>query len=212
MTPKKMPKKKHWSSKLPDDACSEATRWARTQPTAAKAWLACERADWMLWLLAKMIKAPGDKRHKRVVLAACAVARTALRYVPKGELLPLLAIRVTERWVAGKATLDEVREARTSAYAAAADASAAAYAAHASAAAYAAHASAYAAADASAHAAYAAHASADAAHASASAYAAADASAYAASAYAAGATTDAARSKAHKRMCRIIRKAFPRAG
>jgi hypothetical protein len=52
------------------------------------------------------------------VWCACAVAREALRFVPKGEERPLLAIETTEAWVLGRAALEDVRRAANDAYAA----------------------------------------------------------------------------------------------
>jgi len=95
-------------------ACQEAREWAGER-TPQQAWDECERADWLLWWSAK---AGADR--KEVVLAACACASTALKYVKEGELRPLKAIETAEAWVRGEATLEEVRAA---AAAAAADAS-----------------------------------------------------------------------------------------
>ena len=186
----------HWSTKLPADACGDAVTWARTQPSANTAWTTCERPDWMLWLLGRLVKTDDDR--KAIVLVTCACARTSLKYVKAGETRPLKAIETAEAWCRGEATIEQVREARrasadaadaasasadafASAFASA-DASAAASASADAAAAASAYASAYA-ASAAASAAYAADAfaSAYAADAFASAYAA-FASAYAASA------------------------------
>jgi len=72
--------------------------------------------------------------RRLAVWGACACAHTALRYVPAGEHRPLRAFETTERWLAGAATIEEVRVARERAKAAAAVASAAsAYAAYAAA-------------------------------------------------------------------------------
>jgi hypothetical protein len=112
----------------------------------------------MLWFAAK------NADRKIVILAACACARTALKYVPEGEARPRIAIETAEAWARGEATLGQV--------------SAAAHAAHAAYAAYAADAAAYAAAyaayaaDAAAYAAYAADAAAYAAYAADAAHAA----------------------------------------
>jgi len=72
-------------------ACQEAVKWVGDRDLAA-AWAECERADWMLWYAAW--KAP----RTLVVRAACACARTALRFVPDGEDRPRLAIRAAKRW------------------------------------------------------------------------------------------------------------------
>ena len=109
------------------------------------------------------------------VWLVCAVARTALRYVPAGEDRPRLAIETAERWVRGAATKEECGGA--------ADAAAA-----------------NAAADAAAAAAYAAYAANDAnASARAVSYEAADAAAYAAAAL-----WTAARNSALRDLCQTI--------
>jgi hypothetical protein len=136
----------------------------------------------MLWLAGRLVK--NDEDRKPIVLAACACARLALQYVPKGELRPLHAIETAEAWCRGEATIEEVRAAR-----------AAAYAAYAADAAYAAAADA---ADAYAAAAAAAYAAAAAAAAAAYAAYAADAAAYA-----------AARTKVLAECADIVRKMLP---
>jgi hypothetical protein len=145
----------HWSDALlPLRPCAEAVVWCRTQPDAETAWAACERPDWLFWLLGRT----GAER-RLLVLAACDCAEPALVHVPAGEDRPRLAIETARAWARGEATIEEVRRAR--------QAAAAAYAA-----AYAAAAAAAYAADAAAAAAYAA-ASAVAAYAAAAAAAAA---------------------------------------
>ena len=171
----------HWSTKLPADACGEAVTWARTQPSANTAWTTCERPDWMLWLLGRLVKTDDDR--KAIVLVACACARTSLKYVKAGETRPLKAIETAEAWCRGETTIEQVREAR---YAADAASSAAASAS--------AYASAYAASAAAAASAYA------------SAYAAA---ADADAAYDAAADAADARSKARNEMADIVRAMVP---
>ena len=98
------------------DGPGEAVPWAESRPSRESlkaSWEACERGDWLLWLVAK---AGVDRR--KVVLAACKCARLSLRYVPKGETRPLTAIRTAEAWCHGKATIKEVRTAAYAAYAA----------------------------------------------------------------------------------------------
>ena len=120
------------------NACAAAVKWiGKRQP--ARAWAQCPRGDWMLWIAARV----GVDR-KLVVRATCDCVRTALKFVPKGEKRPLVAIQTAERWCRGEATIEEVRRAAYAAYAAyaasaaAASAAAAAYAASAAYAAYAA--------------------------------------------------------------------------
>jgi len=173
-------------------ACTEAVKWAGRK-TPEKAWKKCGHGDWLLWIVGRL----GVDR-KTIVLAACACARTALKYVPAGEDRPRIAIETAEAWTRGEATMGQVRKAAhaatSAAYYAATDAAAdAAYVA--TPAAY------YAAADAAAHAATSAayYAAADAAaHAATSAASAVNA-AYAADCYA----------TAHKQMADIVRKIIP---
>ena len=182
-------------------ACDDAVAWAESFASLDAAWSACERGDWMLWLLGRVSGAPESDARKALVLCACACARTALPYVRESETRPAsTCIETAERWARGQATIGELREARRDAYAAAyaaTAADAAAYAAYA-AAAYAASAS-YAAADADADAAYAA--------AAASAAAAADAAAYAAAA----AAYAAAPARALRVCADIVRQHYPTA-
>lgn len=93
-------------------ACQEAVDWVGKRSLRV-AWAECERADWMLWYAALKLN------HKLVVRAACACARTALKYVPQNEKRPLLAIEITEEWFNGKATLKQVEVAGAAAWVAA---------------------------------------------------------------------------------------------
>jgi len=141
-------------------ACAEAVKWAGRK-TPKKAWETCKQSDWLLWIAGKL-----NIDRKKLVLAACACARTALKYIPAGEDRPRIAIETAEAWTRGEATIEQVRTATHAAHAAAhaaytahaayvADAAAqAAYAAYAAHSAYAADAATYA-----AYAAYAAHSS-----------------------------------------------------
>ena len=167
-------------------ACKDARSFCEGK-SISEAWNSCERGDWMLWLCALMAGKEGWPTRKQVVLASCACARKALKFVPEGETRPLEAIETAEKWANGNATLREVRAAAAAAYAAADATAAEAYAYAAAAYAYAA---AYAAADATADDAYA--------------YAAAAAYAYAADAYAYAAA--AARTAARKECADIVRK------
>jgi hypothetical protein len=131
-------------------ACSPAKEWAKGKDLAT-VWATCERGDWMLWLLEKMAEKPGWLTRKQVVGIACDCAETALKYVKPDETRPAECIAAVRKWIAGEATIEDVRKARRAsayaAYAAAAAAAAAAYAADAAydAAAYAATAATYAA-------------------------------------------------------------------
>jgi len=104
-------------------ACKDAVAWVGNR-TLKQAWEACERADWMLWLVGKMCEHPQRKKlgwptRKQLVLATCDCAETALKHVPEGETRPAEAIRVARAWCRGRATLQQVRNAASAAYAAA---------------------------------------------------------------------------------------------
>ena len=73
-------------------ACEDARAWADGMD-AKIAWNTCERPDWLLW----WAKKDGETRYN-LVRCACACARTALQYVPKGEDRPRLAIEAAEQW------------------------------------------------------------------------------------------------------------------
>ena len=120
-------------------ACPEALRWCAQHASLAAAWAACERGDWMLWLLGKLAGPPKSDSRKALVLAACECARLALPCVSADEERPLKAIETAESWARGEASMDDLRAAAyDAAAAAAADAAdaaadAAAYAAYAAA-------------------------------------------------------------------------------
>ena len=68
----------------------------------------CERGDWLLWLAGHI-----GMDHKQIVRAACDCAWTALQYVPTGEERPRKCIETVRAWCDGRATLEEVRAARS---------------------------------------------------------------------------------------------------
>ena len=122
------------------NACSEAIEWAENYPSLKKAWDACERGDWMLWLLGETNKRLGTKKHRLIVRCAVNCARLSLKHVKRGEDRPRIALEVTERWLNNDidTTIGDVSGAAHAAYAACAAASAAADAAYAACAAHAA--------------------------------------------------------------------------
>lgn len=106
-------------------ACEEALVWAKQFATIDEAWAKCERGDWMLWLLGKLVGEPDTDSRKKLVLTVCKCARLALPYVKKGEVRPLKAIETTEAWARGDNGVSLV-DVRTAASAAASTSSAAA--------------------------------------------------------------------------------------
>jgi hypothetical protein len=160
-------------------ACQEARTWLGDRD-ADQMWADCERADWMLWYAGHVVDRPS------LVLAACACARTVLHLVPTGELRPLHAIEMAERWANGDpaVTLQMVRQASASASYASAS-----YAAS--------------------HASYAAsHASSAASASYAASHAASASSAFHAS-HAASAASAASAYSSHSTMCALIRERWP---
>lgn len=93
-------------------ACQEALEWLKqaAYPTLEEAWAACYRSDWMIWLL--NLVPEGQRNNHAIVLCACDIAETVLRYVPAGEDRPKIAIETTRRWVRGEATISELVTAR----------------------------------------------------------------------------------------------------
>ena len=99
------------------NACPDALAWVGDRDLAT-AWSECPRGDWLLWY-AERAGVP----RERVVLAACACARLAmrqasegkpwlaLRYDPADDPRPLRTVETVEAWARGEASLDEVREA-----------------------------------------------------------------------------------------------------
>ena len=176
------------------NACGDSITFASNYKTIQETWDACERPDWLFWLLGKQARGVGSDSRNRIVFAAAQCARTALKYTKDPRVLS--CILTVEGYTRGENTIEEVRTARADA--------AAAYAAAYADAADAAYAAAY------AYAAAAAAAAADADAAYAAAAAAADAAyAAAAAAAAAYAAADAARQACLKNCAKIIKDLFP---
>ena len=98
------------------DACIVARTWAKAYPDIQTAWTACQRSDWMLWLIARTTL---DQDDSRLRLMACDFAEAVLKDVPEGEDCPRRAIEVARRFAAGEASQEEMAAARAAAWAAA---------------------------------------------------------------------------------------------
>jgi len=99
-------------------ACEAACDWVlESGYSRREVWYNCHRGDWLLWWAARD---GGD--HVQIVRAACACARTALRYVQVGENRPRLAIEAAERWCDDPCDAAAAARAADAASAAAADA------------------------------------------------------------------------------------------
>lgn len=110
----------HWTEKVYKfQPCTGGMAWARKFPTAQAAWDACERPEWMCWLLGKT---GSDKRD--MTLLACQFARLALPHA-RGDAAEL-AICTAEQWAHGdeEVTREDSRDASAWADAAAAAADA----------------------------------------------------------------------------------------
>ena len=103
------------------EACNSAIKWVGNK-TTKQAWDACENGSWMLWLISKTNPKVSLPMRKKLVLCACDIAETSLKYVQKGEERPAKAIEIARRWAKGeKVNIDEVKAAYVAAYAAYAD-------------------------------------------------------------------------------------------
>ena len=110
------------------NACLDAVEWAKDIGSLKEAWETCQRADWMLWGLAKI----GYKNDKDLRLFACACVR-GTPLADGRKVWDLLtdersreAVNVAERYAEGNATERERAAAGAAAWAAAGDARAAA--------------------------------------------------------------------------------------
>jgi hypothetical protein len=97
------------------EPCGSGAVWLAVQTNPRTAWETCERSDWLLWLLGRILP-HGDVRFR---LAVCDIAASVLRFVPAGEDRPRVAIECARRHLAGRATTSELRAARSAAEAAA---------------------------------------------------------------------------------------------
>ena len=117
-------------------ACHDAVEWAGKYKTPKAAWKACQRGDWMLWLIGKTSGPPDSDSRRKLVLVAAQCAELALPFARDEETRAICesTIQTCYAYAAGEAELTDVRSAADAAYAA----TAAAYAAYAADAAYAA--------------------------------------------------------------------------
>jgi hypothetical protein len=92
-------------------ACTEATKWAKGKDLETF-WQTCERADWLLWLAARV-----NVDRRKLVKCAALFAREVLKFVPQGEPRPLKAIEAAEKYVENPDSISR-RELRDAAYAA----------------------------------------------------------------------------------------------
>ena len=88
-----------------DKPCDEAREWAKPFKTAKAAWVACERPDWMLWLLGSLCPegfGVPERRKLAGVLAECsrAVLDNFEKHRP-GDTRVRACIELVERFASG---------------------------------------------------------------------------------------------------------------
>jgi hypothetical protein len=83
--------------------CSKGVAWAGAHEDIRKAWRACTRGDWLLWLAVKL-----GVEQRLVVFAACECAKLALQFTTDER--PYTAIILAEQYASGDrdVVLDEV--------------------------------------------------------------------------------------------------------
>jgi len=107
----------HWTDELRAmGACPAAVKWARGYPSLQAAWDACERGDWMMWMIGHT---PGlDLR--RVGWLCYALASQSQYLVPPEERRPADCLALVARWCHGDTTIteDDLRRAAEAVWAA----------------------------------------------------------------------------------------------
>lgn len=99
-------------------ACNSAIDWVGDK-TVTQAWKDCKRGDWMLWLIDKSNPEITLALRRKLVMCACEIAETSLKYLPKEEKRPAEALNVARAWARGeKVPIEEVKSAASAADAA----------------------------------------------------------------------------------------------
>jgi len=92
-------------------ACPEAREWVGDKDFHS-AWEKCERADWLLWLVARKVGKKGWPTHQKLTLCTCAcVQAIALPLMPADEKDHHSTVEITQQWARGKASLEDVFKA-----------------------------------------------------------------------------------------------------
>lgn len=104
-------KKEHFNFLKINQACEDGLVWAKTQSDLYNLWNNCHRGDWLLWLANKL---KVDKRKQ--VLCAALCAHTVVHLMTDARSRE--AVRIAFLYGRGKATDEQLREAREAARAA----------------------------------------------------------------------------------------------
>src|SRR5665213_2960325 len=83
------------------NACNPAVEWAGDRD-AKTAWKECKRGDWMLWLIDKANPEITLAIRKKLVMCACEIVETSLKYLPKEEKRPAEALKIAMAWAKGQ--------------------------------------------------------------------------------------------------------------
>ena len=99
-------------------ACEEGAEFAAKYATMAEVWDACNRVDWLVWML-NVIDAPQDEKACRLYMVWCARNTPLADGRTTGALLSdprsLSALDVAERFANGNATREELAAAESAA-------------------------------------------------------------------------------------------------
>lgn len=110
---------KHWTNTLERlGACEDAVEWARAYQTPAEAWEACERPDWIAWLVMRVSGPFGSASHRRAskIIGRIAATFPALE-CERADSRRLEALALVERYGNGEAvTRDALERAENNAY------------------------------------------------------------------------------------------------
>ena len=108
-------KKEHLGWLKKNDACRGSIEWVEENniSTLEDAWNTCNRGDWLLWMADKL----GIDKHKMTICGALC-AHTVVEHMENPRSRN--AVRVAFLFGRGKATFQELKEARTAARTAAA--------------------------------------------------------------------------------------------
>ena len=102
------------------NACTDAKEWVLTlndDVSNEAAWTACERGDWMVWLIGALHRRDAITRQV-LTLATVACTRTALPRLAgrPAESAVSALLDATERWCRGEADMPVVKDARDAVY------------------------------------------------------------------------------------------------
>ena len=100
--------------------CRDALVWLKDFASPQKAWDACPRGDWMLWLIGKRITSePWSEDRKPLLACALDCAETVKHLWPKKSAAKISkAVLVLRKWIDEESTTEEAIKAKYDLYAA----------------------------------------------------------------------------------------------